>query len=365
MEKQSNKTTFESDDRIFESVNEQLIHETKSMAKFAMAKGLKLSPAIIVSIKQFNGSGSPTQQQIKSLVNNHNSLVLLIKPALPKNVVYLEQREKAYAERKNRWASKFPMLRKLFVFSLIATLALITSSLSSSVSHLEIEKGILNSSGWGLLVNFFFICSAAAIGASFLVLSNIKSKFTDGTYHPDQDGGFWITILLGIIGGIIMSEIIPISATTGSDDIGMNKLLYALLGGFSSKLIYNVLNKLIVAVESLVAGSPESKANNDLEKAKNETDMQVSKVQLNVTGQLSALQNKIQQQSNSGDIKNEISNTINGIFEDLGVIDAPGQQNDAPASDPTPTPTPTPDTGSADAGTTDTGTTDSDTPSAG
>jgi hypothetical protein len=337
------RESFDSSSIIYNDVSAQIIHEVDAMVKFAMSKGFKVTPAILLTLEQISNAESPTPQQLKSIVNHHNSLSKLIKPALPKNVVYLAEREKVYAKRQHSWQSKFPMLRKLLVFAFCATIALILTSLSSTVSPDQLAKGILHSSGLVLLNNFMFLSSAAAIGASFLVLSNVKSKFSDGTYHPDQDSSFWITILLGIIGGIIMSEIITIDVDPSKVTEGYvnNKMLYALLGGFSSRLVYNVLNKLIVAVESLITGGAEAKASSDLDKAKNDSDIQLSQVQLNLTGQLSALQSKINQKGDPEEIKKDISDTINSIFEGLGVVDAPvDPATETPAPPPTIVPEP-------------------------
>ena len=373
----------------FENVDDQVVHETDAMVRFAMAQGLKVNPSIVVTLNNIETEKKVTSSQIKTLVNYHNSLVVLIKPALPKNIMYLEERERIFANRTSIWQSKFPMLRKLIVFSMLAIFGLIFSSLSETVSVKELAKGLLNSNGIELFINFMFLGCAAAIGASFLVLSNIRSKFTDGTYHPDENGGIWVTIVLGIIGGIIMSEIITIDTAnqligmtpTGSPKIPTdpdelevykttaaaaqssiqaqsttlvnNKLMYALLGGFSSKLVYNVMNKLITAVESLIAGGPESQAQSDLEKAKNQTEMEVSKVQLDLTGQMSALQSRIQQQADPAKIKEEINKTINSVFGDLGVVDpyiptdadsGASSDNSTPPTDPVPPADPTPPT---------------------
>ena len=65
----------------------QIIHEVDAMVKFAMSKGFKVTPAILLTLEQISNAESPTPQQLKSIVNHHNSLSKLIKPALPKNVV--------------------------------------------------------------------------------------------------------------------------------------------------------------------------------------------------------------------------------------------------------------------------------------
>lgn len=311
-----------------EMIDDLIVIETKAMVKFALSKGLKVNPAAITTLQNIERTKTPSPQLVKSIVNHHNSLATLIQPALPKNVVYLAEREYEYAHRTNRFESKFPMLRKLLAFGVGSTLVLILLSLTKDVSSIELQKGVFNSNGIGLLINILFLCSAAGIGASFLVLSNVKSKFSDGLYHPDQDSSFWITILLGIIGGIIMSEMIkidpPTDPTFGTNPAYVNnKLLLALLGGFSSKLVYNVMNKLIVAIESLISGGQEAKAEFDLIKTKSESEIQISKMQLNLTGQLSALQSRISQKGADPEINEDISNTMNSIFEDLGIVDVP------------------------------------------
>lgn len=306
-------------------VSDQLVRETKAMIAFALSRGKKISPNVILTLEQVEGR-KPTPVQIRLLTLQHNQLVALIKPALPRNVVYIAEQEAKYATRKNIFTSKFPMLRKLFVFSLLSTLALIVSSLSDKVSTVELSKGVLHSSGWILLANFVFLSAAAAIGASFLVLSNIRNKFTDGSYHPDQNSSYWVTILLGIIGGIIMSEFVSVhpsqvenmSAAADSTYVN-NKMLFALLGGFSSKLVYNVLNKLIVAAESIVSGGAQAKAEAESEMIRNEAEAQLSRTQMNYGSQLAAMKARIQQLKDPDEIKGEVNTTIDTMFEDLGV----------------------------------------------
>lgn len=240
--------------------------------------------------------------------------------------MYIVEQEAKYAARKSIFTGKFPMLRKLFVFSLLSAIALILTSLSDKVTSIELSKGVLHSSGWILLANFVFLSSAAAIGASFLVLSNIRNKFTDGSYHPDHNNSYWGTILLGIIGGIIMSEFVIVapgdmehmSTATGNSYVN-NKMMFALLGGFSSKLVYKVLNKLIVAAESIISGSAEAKAEVEAEKIANEAEANLTRVQMNYSTQLAALKMRIQNLKQPDEIKGEVNASIDTIFEDLGV----------------------------------------------
>lgn len=316
-DKESKHLTFD--------VSDQLIREIKAMVGFALSRGKKVSPNVLLTLDQVEGY-KPTPRQIRLLTLQHNQLVGLINPALPENVVYIMEQEAKYAARKSIFTSKFPMLRKLFVFSLLSTLVLICSSLSDKVSTTELSKGILHSSGWILLANFVFLSSAAAIGASFLVLSNIRNKFTDGSYHPDQNSSYWVTILLGIIGGIIMSEFVNVQpsdienmSAAADNSYVNNKMLFALLGGFSSKLVYSVLNKLIVAAESLVSGSPQARAEAEAELLKNEAEAQLSRAQMSYSGQLAMMKAKIQQLNDPQEIKREINSSIDSIFEDLGV----------------------------------------------
>ena len=95
-----------------------------------------------------------------------------------------------------------------------------------------------------------------------------------------MDSGYWITIVLGIIGGIIITEMVPLKSSGAEEGMLDDKLLLALLSGFSSQLVYNILNKLISAAESLVNGGPEVARANEVQRLKISNEYESAKAKV-------------------------------------------------------------------------------------
>ena len=58
--------------------------------------------------------------------------------------------------------------------------------------------------------------------------------------------------MLGLVAGVILAEMVPLD----SADIlhGLGKPTLAMLGGFSAPVVYRILNRLVIAIETLVRG---------------------------------------------------------------------------------------------------------------
>jgi hypothetical protein len=102
--------------------------------------------------------------------------------------------------------------------------------------------------------------SAAAMGGCFHALFIAHTYIGRGTYDPRFESSYWMRIGLGIIAGLVLSQMIPIGpeldsvsgeATQASAASVFSKPLLALLGGFSATLVYTILQRLVETVESL------------------------------------------------------------------------------------------------------------------
>ncbi len=303
----------------YNSLSKQLITELRAMVQFAAARGEKIPAQALIIIKSQEEQTDATSDSIKKLVHMHGMLSGIVKPALPRNIVYLQQRKEIYDNGKGFFRARFPFQQRLALFSCFSILVLIMAGQSNLVNAKVLSQGILDSSGLALIVNFTYLCSCGAIGASFLILSNLKTKYQDGTYNPDQDVNSWTIILLGVISGIILSQLIPIdekAIEAGNSMIHYNRGLFALLGGFSSKLIYDVLNKIIGAVGSIV-NSDGSTAENDVQKLKLDQQDELNKTMNSISSKLVALKSKVV--SGGGESNAQIIEAIDSLNEELGV----------------------------------------------
>jgi hypothetical protein len=136
----------------------------------------------------------------------------------------------------------------------------VLSSLSDSISHQNLTMDIYSLDGMASLEILVFLMSAAAMGGCFHALFIAHSYIEQGTYDPRFESSYWMRIGLGIIAGLVLSQMIPIgpgpeaggdAAAPVSSASVFGKPLLALLGGFSATLVYTILQRLVETVESL------------------------------------------------------------------------------------------------------------------
>jgi len=143
-----------------------------------------------------------------------------------------------------------------------------------------------------------FLLSTAGLGASFSALFTANRYIQEGTYDPIYETSYWTRFVLGLIAGLIMSQLVPISADaakTGHPDMTiLSKPVLALLGGFSVSLVYRVLTQLLTAVETVLRGDPRElqKAQEQLDRARATQTENSNRLQL--LGKLSALRQNLQ-----------------------------------------------------------------------
>jgi hypothetical protein len=197
-----------------------------------------------------------------------------------------------------------PAVRRLMLASLFFTLVFILSSLSPHINIITMRLDIYRMDELLLLHVLVFLMSAAGIGATFQALFTAHSSIANGTYDPRYESSFWTQISLGVIAGLVLSQIIPLGpenlkSIVSLDAAQMNELLKALMtseflnllppkdlggasaeavradlkaitdsigapssniiskpvlalvGGFSATLVYTVMQRLVTTLESL------------------------------------------------------------------------------------------------------------------
>jgi len=136
----------------------------------------------------------------------------------------------------------------------------VLSSLSDSISHQNLSMDIYSLDGLQSLEVLVFLMSAAGMGGCFHALFTAHSYIEQGTYDPRLESSYWMRIGLGIIAGLVLSQMIPIGSGPETGDAAtapvssasvFGKPLLALLGGFSATLVYTILQRLVETVESL------------------------------------------------------------------------------------------------------------------
>jgi len=213
--------------------------ELEAMLMFAMNSGKIINTDVNTLIESNN---------ISDLINAHNILVKNIAPATPRSIAYLNIVSKD--EHKKSLLRRLPIIRNLIILAVIFLLMFIGTSLSKEVNTDSLSKGILSNSGKSLLLNMMFLCAISGLGVMFYLLRSISEGIKNATLMPEETIYYVALIILGIISGLILSEIV--SSYNASENFSVfNNAVLALIGGFSSDAIFSILQGIINKIKSV------------------------------------------------------------------------------------------------------------------
>ncbi|KAB8155233.1 hypothetical protein EZY14_004925 [Kordia sp. TARA_039_SRF] len=213
--------------------------ELENMLLFAMGNGKTIDTDINSLIESNN---------ISDLIIAHNILIKNIEPATPKSIAYLNLVSKDVG-KKNIF-QRLPMIRNLIILAVVFLLIFIGTSLSKEVNTNSLAEGVLSNSGKSLLYNMLFLCAISGLGVMFFLLRDISEGVKNATLMPEQSIYYVALIILGIISGLILSEIVS-SYNIGKDLSVFNNAVLALIGGFSSDAIFSILQGIINKIKSI------------------------------------------------------------------------------------------------------------------
>ncbi len=296
----------------FENLRTQMILESIAMAKHAFASGLKVPGQLVQAIQQFvdptvrppGGGEEPSEASgdeglplkapapaagrpgMNLLARVHEQLARIVAPATPRTILLIakEQQEKDF------WLflGPVPLVRGLMLASVLFLLALVSISLSEQVNG---QVSWSTESGWPLLLEELFLISAAGLGATFTALFQANRYIVDGVFDPKYDSSYWIRIVLGVIAGMILALLIPIEGSGSLKEL--TKPTLAMLGGFSVAVVYRILNRMVVAVESLVRGDTKDEVKSEVKAAQVRAEEEQGENRLRLAAGLMSLKEQI------------------------------------------------------------------------
>jgi len=199
-----------------------------------------------------------------ALSRAHAALAVIIAPATPEAVL-------AIADERCRHPlmtsfGPVPIARQMLVLALVSLITLLGVSVSPDINDANMSKTLLDLSGAPLLVVEIFLLSAGSLGSCFANLQRVNKFVSDGTYDPKSQSTYWVRWVMGIISGIVLSQLVydvflesqtvPAGGAPTADAIGQP--LLALFGGYSVDVVHSILNRLIGAVSFVFRGPEES-----------------------------------------------------------------------------------------------------------
>jgi hypothetical protein len=234
------------------------------MASAAANRRDDAAPADLAS-----GSGSATQtSRLASLAVAYAGLAVAIAPATPEAVLLMAE-ERA---RHPFWSGfgPLPLVRQMLGLALFSLAVLLGVSISAEVNTVNMSKSLLELSGFPLLMIEAFLVSAASLGACFANLQRINTFISDGTYDPRIQSTYWTRWVMGVISGIVLSQLVYVFyvAHSGADwaagtaPVAIGQPILALLGGYSVDFVHGLLTRAINSVGNFFGVSMAGGADN-------------------------------------------------------------------------------------------------------
>ena len=249
---------------------QRIQHDCHVMARHAFNKGLTV-PSHIMTI--LDRQGQAEHFCAKKLTSVHNCLANLVSPAKPETIRLMD--DEANKGSIFLFLGRVPLIRRMMLVSIISLITLIALSLSEYINNENMISSMFDMEGTRLLYVQAILLASAAMGASFSALFKANSYVTAGCYDAKYESSYWVRFVVGLIAGIILTQLIPIdlekvsevagSSLDGDKSTGVShaavRITMALVGGFSSNLVYKILHKIVETIQSFilpeVAADPE------------------------------------------------------------------------------------------------------------
>jgi hypothetical protein len=197
----------------------------------------------------------PVASEVKTsrfalLASAHAELALAIAPATPEALSLLADEYEKHPIRCE--FGPLPLVRQMLAVALLSLFGLLVVALAEEVNTVNFTKTMLELSGYELLVVEAFLVAAASLGASFANLQKINAVISEGTYDPRVQSTYWTRWTMGVISGVVLSQIVYdfLRRRSGTDIgyiAGVGQPLLALLGGYSVDIVTGLIRRAIAA----------------------------------------------------------------------------------------------------------------------
>jgi hypothetical protein len=236
--------------------------ECEAMALYALGAGVHIPVHLLPLLEASQNclaTASGTPPDLTELARMHATLSDLVAPATPRAILLLHEEKTRHPIISSFGA--VPIVRRLLLAALISMAVMLLSALSPAINPDTMKYDLVEGHGVTLFFCELFLVSASCLGSSFAALFRISKYVSKGTYDPHYRSTYWIQVVLGIVSGMLLSQIIFHSLRlSNSSSFLLDQPVLALVGGFSSTLVYRILTRFMDAVESVFGKEPETTA---------------------------------------------------------------------------------------------------------
>ncbi|MGA2903954.1 MAG: hypothetical protein ABSD98_08990 [Candidatus Korobacteraceae bacterium] len=230
---------------------DQALEEFKVMLRYVLSEGLEMDDQTLKDVvpvqELLRASGDKPLAEVPGMIDHvmaaHSALSRIIAPATPLSLAATEPG---------------PILGYLGNPPLIMWMILI--ALVSAVGFL-VTGGVLSTYPNSILAQKLNWCFAAALGAVFYVLFTSLNYVKDRTYDPRYNSIYVIRFVLGVLAGLILAVVLETSLFNSSSTIkNLGPAVIALLGGFSTEAVYQILQRMVDLLLAAVRGDDSAAA---------------------------------------------------------------------------------------------------------
>lgn len=223
------------------------------------------------------GASQVVTSQFALLAAAHAGLAVAIAPATPEAVRLMADER----ERHPLWCQfgPLPLVRQMLGLALLSLVTILGVSISAVVNTANMSKSIFELSGYPLFMVEVFLVSAASLGGCFANLQRINTVISDGTYDPRVQSTYWTRWVMGVISGIVLSQLVyDFFLAQSADDTSARALsgaivqpILALVGGYSVDFVHGILTRAINTLGNFFGISMEGRGDNQQRAAIAET----------------------------------------------------------------------------------------------
>lgn len=253
------------------------------MFRYALEEGLDMDE----NTRKMVASTLVKLEPLDQIIAAHNSLAKIIAPVTP---ISLEATEPAPG-----WLGSIrrpPLILAMIIIAIISIIGFVITSLMSPANmknnstatksasiarydgwqnHIVLatflppvdpSKPLLgvtpDAPTWLKELNWLF---AAALGAVFYVLFTVHDYVKARTFDPRYNSLYVIRFVLGLVSGLVLATVMGAPRFSGSETLQtLGPAVAALLGGFSTQAVYQVLQRLVEVMLSAVRGDNSNAA---------------------------------------------------------------------------------------------------------
>ena len=223
----------------------RLITQCDLMLFHASRDGLKVPDAILSALAEASETKGLNDADIAKLNHAHSTLVRIVAPATPSTLGYLQEADTS----KFRFLGPVATIRYMVVVSLASLLLFIWLGATDRVNAENLDTTLFYRDGTDAMFVSLFLVAAAAIGVSFSNLFMARQFVITNTYDRKYNTTYWMRFVLGLTSGYILAEVITLDF-----DATFQKPLLALVGGFAADVVYNILQRIVEGVQTMVSG---------------------------------------------------------------------------------------------------------------